>query len=66
MIKKSIFLLVMLLLVSQVLSLSYDFNETMAGKDRQIDGNIVLSEGICKKDSKIIVPQERGKNIINK
>lgn len=53
MIKKSMFLIVMLLLASSVLSLPFDFNETTAGKDRQINGNIILQEGIYEKDSKI-------------
>ncbi len=54
MIRKLIFLIATcLVLVSSVFSLSFDFNKTIAGKDRQIDGSIVLPEGIYEKNSKI-------------
>ena len=54
MIKKLIFLMVVfLVLVLPVLSLSFDSNKTVAGKDRLIDGSLVFQKGIYEKNSKV-------------
>ncbi|MEK6856489.1 MAG: PKD domain-containing protein, partial [Nanoarchaeota archaeon] len=46
-------MVVFLVLVLPVLSLSFDSNKTVAGKDRLIDGSLVFQKGIYEKNSKV-------------
>ena len=55
MIRKLILFLVFLVLATSSLSISFDFNETKAGKEKQLSGNILLQEGSYNKDSIIKV-----------
>ena len=40
-------------MASTAMSISFDFNETIAGKDKQLSGNIILPQGIYEKNSTI-------------
>ncbi len=54
MIRKLIFLIVIFIVfASPIMSLSFDFNETTAGKDKQLSGNLILPKGIYEKNSKV-------------
>ncbi len=53
MIRKLIFLIIFIVMASTAMSLSFDFNETIAGKDKQLNGNLILSPNIYEKSSKI-------------
>src|SRR3989344_2979262 len=53
MIRKLIFLMIFIVLASPIAPLSFDFNETTAGKNKDISGNLILPKGIYEKNSKI-------------
>ena len=55
MLKKLIFLIVLIAFASTTIAISFDFNESKAGKEKQLSGNVILSEGVYNKDSAIKV-----------
>src|SRR3989344_8050235 len=55
MLKKLIFLIILIAFASTTIAISFDFNESKAGKEKQLSGNVILSEGVYNKDSAIKV-----------
>ncbi|MBI2507668.1 PKD domain-containing protein [Candidatus Woesearchaeota archaeon] len=55
MLKKLVFLIVLIAFASTAMAVSFDFNESKAGKEKQLSGNLILQEGAYSKDSTIKV-----------
>lgn len=53
MLRKLILLVVFLLLATSAFAISFDFNESTVGREKQLSGNIFLPAGSYNKDSKI-------------
>ena len=55
MLKKLVFLIILIVLTSSALAISLDFNESKIGREKQLKGNVILQIGTYNKDSLIKV-----------